>query len=111
MLNHIGEIARFFNYSAKRQRLLDTSIEVCDSTPNAKKMKDACRTRWVEGIDLYAVFLELVPALHLCLEAMVHPQLHRELGTDWSGDGETIPKANGFLFQLQSSLHCVKSKL
>ena len=74
--SYIGEIARFFNYSAKRQRLLDTSIEVCDSTPNDKKLKDACRTRRVERIDSYAVFLELVPALHLCLEAMVHPQSH-----------------------------------
>lgn len=87
------EIARFFNYSAKRQRLLDKAIEACDSTPRVKKLKDACRARWVERIDSYAVFLELLPALH---QAMVH-------GTDWSCDGETITKANGFLFQLQSS--------
>ena len=107
--SYIGEIARFFNYSAKRQRLLDTSIEACDSTPNAKKLKDACRTRWVERIDSYAVFL--LPALHLCLEAIVHPQLHQELGTDWSWDGETITKANGFLFQLQSSLFLVSFQI
>ena len=54
--SYIGEIARFFSYSAKWQRLLDASIEACDSTPNAKKLKDSCRTRWVERIDLYAVF-------------------------------------------------------
>ena len=81
--SYIGEIARFFKYSAKRQRLLDTSIEASDSTSNVKKLKDACRTRWVERIDSYTVFLELLPALHLCLDAMVHPQLHQELGTDW----------------------------
>ena len=50
-------------------------------------------TRWVERIDSYAVFLELLPALHLCLEAMVHPELHQQLGTNWSWDGETITKA------------------
>ena len=33
---------------------------------------------------------------------MVHPHLHEELGRDWSWDGKTITKANGFLFQLQS---------
>ena len=49
--SYIGEIARFFNYSGKRQRLLDTSIETCDPTSNAKKLKDACRTRWIERID------------------------------------------------------------
>ena len=94
---YIGEIARFFNYSAKRQRLLDASIEASDSPPNAKKLKDACQTRWVERIDSYAVFLQLLPALHLCLEAMVHPRLHQELGTDWSWDGETITKAIKFV--------------
>ena len=38
---------------------------------------------------------------------MVHPYLHQHLGTDWCWDGETITKANGFLFQLQSSLFLV----
>ena len=109
--SYIGEIARFFSYSAKRQRLLDASIEARDSTPNAKKLKDSCRTRWVERIDSYAVFLELLPALHLCLEAMVHPHLHQELGTDWSWDVETITKGNGFLFQLQSPLFLVSFQI
>ena len=100
--SYLGEIARFFNFSAKRQRLLDKAIEASDSTPKAKKLKDACRTHWVERIDSHAVFLELLPAVHLSLKAMVHPHLHEELGRDWSWDGETITKANGFLFQLQS---------
>ena len=99
----MGEIARFFNYSAKRQRLLDKMIEACDSTPRVKKLKDACRTHWVERIDSYAVFVELLPALQMCLQGMVHPSFHTDLSTDWSLDGESITKANGFLFQLQSS--------
>ena len=82
--SYVGEIARSFNYSAKRQRLLDKAIEACDSTPRVKKLRDACRTRWVERIDSYAVFLELLPALHMCVQAMVHPSLHTDLGTDWS---------------------------
>lgn len=41
----IGEIARFFSYSAKRQRLLDRAIDACEHTTGAKKLKDACRTR------------------------------------------------------------------
>ena len=48
---YVGEIARFFNYSAKRQRLLDNAIDSTDSAPRAKKLKDACKTRWVERID------------------------------------------------------------
>ena len=60
---------------------------------------------------MYAVFLELLPAIHLCLEAMVHPRLHQQLGMDWSWDGETITKANDFLFQLQSSLFLVSFQI
>ena len=99
----LGEIARFFSFSPKRQRMLDKAIEASDTTPKAKKLKDACRTRWVERIDSYAVFLTLLPAIHLCLDAMVHPHMHQQLGTEWNWDGETITKANGFLFQLHSS--------
>ena len=99
----LGEIARFFSFSPKRQRMLDKAIEASDTTPKAKKLKYACRTRWVERIDSYAVFLMLLPAIHLCLDAMVHPHMHRQLGTEWNWDGETITKANGFLFQLHSS--------
>lgn len=97
---------------AKRQRLLDKAIEASDSTSKAKKLKDAGKTRWVERIDSYAVFLELLPAVHLSLKAMamVHPHLHEELGRDWSWDGETITKANGFFFQLQSPSFLVSSK-
>ena len=100
--SNIGEIARFFNFSAKRQRLLDKCIDKLDST-RAKKLKDACRTRWVERIESYATFLQLLPAVNTSLEAMAHPTLHADLGTDWSWDGETVTKANGFLYQLQSS--------
>jgi len=109
--SYVGGIARFFNNSAKRQRLLDKVIEACDSTLKVKKLKDACRTRWIECIEYYAVFLKLLPALHICLQAMVHPSLHTDLGTDWSWDGETITKANGLLFQLQSSSFLVSFQI
>ena len=56
------------------------------------------------------VFSELLPAVHTTLHAMVHPNQHQELGTTWNWDGDTITKANGFLFQLQapSFLICFK---
>lgn len=73
-----------------------------DSVPKARKLKDAFRTRWVERIHSYLIFLELLPAVHTCLDAMVHPGMHEELGTEWSWDGDTITKANGFLYQIQS---------
>ena len=105
--SYVGEISRFFSFSAKRQRLFHRAIEASNHTSKAKKLKDSCRTRWVERIYSYAVFLELLPALHMCLQAMVDRNAHPDLGTDWSWDGETITKANAFLFQLQSSTFLV----
>lgn len=46
-----GEIARFFCYSAKRQCLLDTAVDNISTPIKAKKLKDACRTRWIQRID------------------------------------------------------------
>ena len=109
--SYVGEIARFFNFSAKRQRALDKAIDVCTTGAKAKKLKDACRTRWVYRIDSYVVFLELLPAVHAVLDAIVHPSMHQELGTDWNWNGETITKANGFLFQLQSPSFLIAFKI
>ena len=81
----LGEISRLFSFSPKRQKLLDKAIvSLNDSSITAKKLKDGCRTRWVERIDLYATFLELLPAVVLAFEAIPHPSLHSELGTDWN---------------------------
>lgn len=103
--SYLGEIAKFFSFSAKRQRLLDKAINSKKSitSTRAKKLKNSCRTRWVECIEFYSVFLELLPAIDQTLKAMVHLALHAELGTDWNWDGDTITKANGFFFQLNSS--------
>ena len=109
--SYVGEIARFFSFSTKRQRLLDKAIEASNHSSRDKKLKDSCRTRWVERIDSYAVFLELLPALHTCLQAMVDRNSHTDLGTDWSWDGETITKANGFLYRLQSSTFLVSFQI
>ena len=97
---YIGEMAWFFSYSAKRQQLFDKAMDTLSSPPNAKKLKDACRMRWIQRIDSYTVFLELLPALHMTLQAMTCPQLYKSLGTDWKWDTDTITKANSFLYQL-----------
>ena len=101
---YIGEMARFFSYSAKRQQLLDKVMDSLSSPPNAKKLKDACQTRWIQHIVSYTVFFELLPAVHMTLQAMTcPPHLYESLGTEWKWDTDTITKANSFLYQLESS--------
>ena len=107
----IGEMARFFKLSAKRQPLLDRTLDIVTPVTHAKKLKDACRTRWIQHIDSYTVFLELLPAVHTALQAISCPSQFKELGTDWSWDGETLTKANGFFYQLESSSFLVCFKI
>jgi len=103
----IGEIARFFQSSPKRQHLLDKVMENVSPAPKSKKLKDACRTRWIQRIDSYVVFLELLPSVHIALQAISDPEQFEYLGTNWNWDSETITKANGFLYQLESSLFLI----
>ena len=72
--------------------MLYKCIEQVVPEARAKKLKDSCRTRWVERIDSYAVFLQLLPAVNNTLLAIVNPNECLELGTDWAWDGETITK-------------------
>ena len=44
----IGEVARFFKFSAKRQRMLDQTMDLLCPAERSKKLKDACRTRWIQ---------------------------------------------------------------
>ena len=105
---YIGEIARFFQFSPKRQLLLDKAI---DKGCAPKKLKDACRTRWIERIDSYTVFLELMPAVYMTLQAMVNPNEFQNLVTNWNWDGETITKATWSVYQMESSSFLVCFKI
>ena len=101
----IGEISRFFKFSAKWQCLFKKCIDCLGTSPKMQKLKDSCRMRWVERIDSYIIFLELLPAVQKAMQAISSLNQFSELGTDW--DGETLTKANGFLYQLESPLFLI----
>ena len=85
-------------------------LDLVNPATHVKKLKDACHTHWIQRIASYTVFLELLPTVHTTLQAMSCLNQFEELGTDWSWDGETLTKANGFLHQVESSsfLICLK---
>ena len=66
-----------------RQRLLDKTMEVSNPAPKAKKLKDECRTRWIQRIDSYIVFLELLPSVHMTLQAINSPSQYPDLELGW----------------------------
>ena len=107
----IGEAVRFFNYSAKRQRVLDQTVDLLCLAQKSKKLKDACRTRWIDRIDSYVVFLEILPAVVMALHAMVSPNQFDNIRCDWNWDGETIAKASGFLHHIESPSFLITFKI
>ena len=109
--SYIGEMARFFQYSPKRQRLLDAVIKSLCPEAHATKLKDTCKTRWVQHIDSYATFMELLPAVHVTLLAMASPSDFEQFGSDWNWDGDTLVKVNGFIHQLESSSFLLAFKI
>ena len=58
MLNTLKEVYLFFHGSAKRQQLLERMInDMSDS--NKHKLKNLCKTRWVERHEAFHTFAEL----------------------------------------------------
>ena len=102
MAGSVSETAKFFNYSPKRQRLLEKVIEV--TQPDAKKeiLHDLCRTRWIERHHAYEVFTELFPSVISTLDVMLHEAAHQEEYGDWNWDRESLTTANGLYLALTS---------
>ena len=98
--SYIGEMARFFQYSAQRQRFLDKAIDTMCPSSHAKKLKNTCKTRWIQHIDSYTVFLELLPAIHTTLQAIVHPASFGNFGNQWDWNRETVMQATGFIHRI-----------
>ena len=67
---------------------------------------------WIQCIDAYATFLELLPAItYLCILLLILLNMKMIwVVSDWNWDSESITKANGFFHQLESSsyLLCFK---
>ncbi|XP_057290939.1 52 kDa repressor of the inhibitor of the protein kinase-like [Hydractinia symbiolongicarpus] len=69
-MSKIKEISYFFNFSQKRQQLLEKNvIQYCPNSDKSK-LKDVCRTRWIERIDGMEVFQELYVAIYVTLDDM-----------------------------------------
>jgi len=70
MMNLADSIARFFNNSPKRQTGLTSAIEKCYTGQRRTKLKEMCRTRWVERHDAFEVFKQLYVPIVCCLQLM-----------------------------------------
>jgi hypothetical protein len=65
----VSEIAKL-NYSPKRQHFLERVIEAEAPNENKKKLKDLCKTRWVQRRDSYTLFYDLYSSLIKTMKAI-----------------------------------------
>jgi len=98
MAGTITEISQFFNYSPKRQRCLEKVISADQPDSQRTKIRDLCRTRWVERHEAYETFALLLPSIVKTFEVILDEQQHKQYSTEtpWNWDRETLQKANGF---------------
>ena len=73
VFDKVRELSYFFNYSEPRQRILEASILEVKPSTEKKKLKDVCRTRWVERIDGLNTFLDLFLSILNALHDITSP--------------------------------------
>ena len=82
MIDTASSVARFFNNSPKRQLALEkwiADVQPCEE--KRRKLKDLCRTRWIERHEAYEVFIDLFLLLVSCLEDIVQTS-----SSEWNRD-------------------------
>ena len=78
MIGIVNKVSTFFFAHPKWQRKLEEAIQTTQPTFSVLKLKDLCRTRWIEQIDALARFKNLHPS---CISA--------EGSTNWTSDSLT----------------------
>ena len=92
MMASLKSVGLFFQYSPKRQRQLERSIEEendeATELVRTKKVKTLCETRWVERHTALSDFSNLYPAVLSCLDKIAGNE-----GSLW--DGKSVTDASG----------------
>ncbi|XP_069104128.1 52 kDa repressor of the inhibitor of the protein kinase-like [Argopecten irradians] len=69
MMSTADQVVRFFEFSPKKQDCLEEAINALELPENKRhKLKELCRTRWVERHDAFDVFIDFLPATVETLE-------------------------------------------
>ena len=68
MMGVVGRVYQFFAAHPKRQRAFEKAITDCQPSSTSQKLKDMCRTRWIQRIDAADVVKRLFLSIVDCLE-------------------------------------------
>ena len=73
MMDAADQVTRFYNFSPKRQKNLEDTIDQAVQRDSKKsKLKEMCKTRWIQRHDALNVFVELLESVVTSLEDIMH---------------------------------------
>ena len=84
MIGIVNRASIFFSAHPKRQRKLEEAIDATQPESSVRKLKDLCRTRWIERIDALDRFQTLHPSIVACMECIA-----TEGSSKWTPDSLT----------------------
>ncbi|XP_011404810.1 PREDICTED: 52 kDa repressor of the inhibitor of the protein kinase-like [Amphimedon queenslandica] len=96
MTGVVNRLSTFFFAHPKRQKKLEEAIQNTQPDSNVQKLKDLCRTRWVERIDALDRVRKLHPSIVACFET-----ISAEGSSMWSN--ESVVDANTLLLAITST--------
>ena len=97
MMGVVGRVYQFFAVYPKRQEALEKSISDCQPSSSVHKLKDMCRTRWIQRIDTIEIFCKLYQSIVECMENICNA--HSGL---WNADA--ITDAKGLLLAITTHI-------
>jgi hypothetical protein len=84
MIGVVHRVSLFFSAHPKRQRKLEEAIDTTQPESSVHKLKDLCRTRWLERIDDLDRFCGPNSSIVACMES-----ISMEGSSKWSSDSLT----------------------
>ena len=68
MMAVVGRVYQFFSTHPKRQGAFEKAVSERQPSSSSRKLKDMCRTRWLQRIDAADIFMRLYLSVVECLE-------------------------------------------
>ena len=113
MIGIITRVSLFFHAHPKQQRKLEEAVDSIAPTSSVHKLKDLCRTRWVERINALQRFKDLFSSVVFCFES-ISAEGSGSLSSDSLTDASTLLTAItttdfvSALVIISNSLNCLK---
>ena len=99
MMQTADSVSRFFSNSPKRQLALEKWIGELLPEEKRSKMKQMCRTRWVERHEAFEVFRDLFMPIVCCME-----EIASSYASEWNRESHGLMQILSCLPSLSSLL-------